>query len=269
MVPADYLGRFDLTTFTACRRTHLAPPGGNDVGMGRSRIRHHVGMTSAPPPARAPLVLALAEPGGVKRLLGRRDGIHRLSLTPQELTVEHGGTLRAPLRFAPGSVVAAAVDAGPADVSKRKPRGRFPVLHRLTADRVVPREAGIDGWLWTSSDGSAFTVLGDEAPNLAFLFSPPLTGGRIAAAFEPEELAELVKRSPLGEPAVFGLLMRVTDAAAAEHALGRYGMLRDVTDREIPPTQRRHLADDKPANPSLGAVEDERAPKSVPPPGRA
>jgi len=199
--------------------------------------------------------------------MGRRpSGEHRISFTPQEITVEHGGALRAPLRFAPGSVVVAATDPGPASAGRR-PVGRFPILHRLAADRVIPREEGIDGWLWTGTDGSAFTVLGDEAPNVAFVFSPPLAGERIEEAFEPDDLAELAKRSPLGQPAVFGLLLRAERPEAVRDILARYSLDGVITDREVPPVQRRHLSDDKPANPSLGAGDVARAATSVPPPG--
>src|SRR3954451_14962032 len=162
---------------------------------------------SAPPPASgtapgaAPVAVELSTRGGaMKRLIGRnRGGTHRLTFTPQEITVEHPDGLRAPLRFAPGSVVVASVDHGAASPGRRAV-GRFPILHRLTAERVIPREEGIDGWMWTSGDGTAFTVLGDDAPNLAFVFSPPLAGERIEEAFEPGMLADLAKRSPLGQP---------------------------------------------------------------------
>ena len=39
----------------------------------------------------------------------------------------------------------------------------------------MPRDLGIMGWLWTTTDGSAFTLLGTDAPNVAFVFSPPLS----------------------------------------------------------------------------------------------
>ena len=29
--------------------------------------------------------------------------------------------------------------------------GRFPILKRLSASQVVPRERGVEGWLWTSA----------------------------------------------------------------------------------------------------------------------
>jgi hypothetical protein len=228
---------------------------------------------SAPPPATgpgsgaAPVVVALAAPGGgMKRLIGKPRGEHRLTLRPQEITVEHAGALRAPLRFAPGSVVVASVDPGGASPGKRAV-GRFPVLHRLTADRVIPREEGIDGWMWTSTDGTAYTLLGDDAPNLVFMFSPPLAGERIESAFEPDVLADLAKRSPLGQPAVFALLLRVEKPDVVGDALARYGLAGQITDREVPPVQRRHLPGDKPANPAISVGESTHAATSVPPPG--
>ena len=65
--------------------------------------------------------------------------------------------------------------------------GRFPILKRLSATAVIPREQGIEGWLWTSLGGSALTVLGDpeDAPNAALLFTKPL-GDDAVACFEPE-----------------------------------------------------------------------------------
>ncbi|MEA2296207.1 MAG: hypothetical protein QOE86_3846 [Solirubrobacteraceae bacterium] len=230
--------------------------------------------SSAPPPGSGtpnrpspPVVLDLGgSASGMKRLVGGRKEDGRISLTPQEIVVEHPGSLRAPLRFAPGSVLVAAIDPGPASIG-REARGRFPILRRIGLDKVIPRSEGIEGWLWTSTDGSAFTVLGDAAPNLAFVFSPPLSGYPIEEAFGPEEIAELAKRSPLGQPAVFGLLVHVAKEELARTTLERYSLLRPVTDREVPPTQRRHLPDDKPANPAIAGAESSHAQTSVPPPG--
>jgi len=227
---------------------------------------------SAPPPANTTVTVPLSTGGGgVKRLLGggrARKGPHQLTLTPQEVVVEHG-MLRAPLSFAPGSVAVATVDPGPAQLGRDTGRGRFPVLHQLAANRVVPREEGIEGWLWTNLEGSGFTVLTDEAPNVAFVFSPPVAAERLEPAFEPDMLADVAKRSPLGQPALFGLLLRTEQTTELERGFERYGFRTVLTDREVPPTQRRHLPDDKPANPGLGAVEGERAKTSMPPPGMA
>src|SRR4051794_30260990 len=186
-----------------------------------------MGASSAPPPG-APdtrqLTFELSSGGGgFKKLLGG-SGPSRLTLTPQEILVEHASALRAPLRFAPGSVAAATVDPGPASVGKGAARGRFPILHRLGPSQVVPKELGIMGWLWTSTDGSAFTVLGDEAPNVALVLSPPLAGYILEESFEPSELEELAKRAPLGEPAVFGLLLRAERVEKVRDGLDRYGL---------------------------------------------
>lgn len=222
---------------------------------------------SAPPPSNTTVVAELSAGGGVKRLLGGRKGDHRITLTPAEIVVEHAGMLRAPLRFAPGSVVVATVDPGPANLGKDTGRGRFPILRRLGINQVVPREVGIEGWLWTNLEGSAFTVLTDDAPNLAFVFSPPVAAERLEEALPPAMLEEVAKRSPLGQPALFGLLLRVADALAFQNVLERYGLRGDVTDREVPPTQRRHLPDDKPANPSVDLGQADRSKSSMPPPG--
>jgi hypothetical protein len=221
--------------------------------------------SSAPPPGsagKAPMVFELAAPGGLKRLLGGRKGEHRLTLTPQRISVEYAEALQAPLSFAPGAVAVAAVDPGDAGRASA-----FAILHRLGPSQVVPRSEGIEGWLWTSRDGSAFHQLGEGAPNLALLFSPPLDRAIVEAAFQPGELDALAKRTPLGEPALFGLLLRVERTDAARDALERLNLLGQVTDREVPPTQRRHLPDDKPANPQATGARMTSGSGSVPPPG--
>lgn len=221
---------------------------------------------SAPPPANTTIAVSLST--GKKRLLGGggAKGEHALTLTPGEVVVRHGELL-APLRFAPGSVAVATIDPGPAQLGKDTGRGRFPVLHRIAVGRVVPREEGIDGWLWTNLEGSAFLTLGDEAPNVAFVFSPPLAAERLEGVLPDDKLAEVAKRSPLGQPALFGLLLRAEDHDQLRNGFERYGFRTELTDREVPPTQRRHLPGDKPANPSLGAAAQDRAKTSVAPPG--
>jgi hypothetical protein len=47
-------------------------------------------------------------------------------------------------------------------VAQGEALGRFPILRRLGPDRVVPRTEGIEGWLWTSTGGTALTALGGE-----------------------------------------------------------------------------------------------------------
>jgi hypothetical protein len=226
-------------------------------------------MSAPPPPPNTTVAVALsAGATGLKKLLGSGSatGEHRLTLTPGELVIEHGA-LEAPLRFAPGSVAVATIDHGPPNLGKDTGRGRFPVLHRLSATTVVPREEGIDGWLWTNIDGSAFLLLGDEAPNVAFVFSPPLASERLEGVLTPEMLEEVAKRSPLGQPALFGLLLRTTEHMELARGFARYGFRAELTDREVPPTQRRHLPDDRPANPEIGATQRDRAQTSVAPPG--
>jgi hypothetical protein len=223
-------------------------------------------MSGPPPSAPVTVEIPLSPPGGMKRFLGGgKRGEHRLTLTPQEVVVEHSA-LQAPLRFAPGSVAVGMIDPGPADAGNRA-TGRFPVLRRLSATAVVSRDEGIEGWLWTSLEGTAFTVLSDDAPNIAFIFSPPLPAERLEGVVEGDLLAEIAKRSPLGQPALFGLLLRADKVLALEAQFERFGFRTQVTDREVPPTQRKHLADDKAANPSTGGITKDRAKTSIAPPG--
>lgn len=226
---------------------------------------------SVPPPSCAPppagvreQVLALDPVRGWGR---RRSAEDALRLGPGGAVVEHEGLLRAPLRLPLGQLQLGAVAPGPARVTGLA--GRFPVLRRLGANRVLPREQGVEGWLWTSVGGSALTVLGDEedAPNAALLLTAPLDGEAIAAAFAPAAAAEVAARSPLGAPAVHGLLFRVADPRLAEVTFGRYGLLRPLTDREVAPTLRRSLPTDRRADPGRSDGDAARAATSVAPPG--
>ena len=216
---------------------------------------------SLPPPSSAQreYVLDLEPP---RRRPGAPD---QLRLTAIGATISFAGTLRTPLRVPLGMLQLGLVDPGSARTSGMT--GRFAILKRLSATAVVPREQGLEGWLWTSLGGSALTVLGDpdDAPNAALLFTKPLDD---VECFEPEAAQDIAARSPLGEPAVYGLLFRVLDTAKAETTFRQFGLLRPLTDREVPPTLRRSLPTDRPADPLLHvAEEDARAATSVAPPG--
>jgi hypothetical protein len=220
----------------------------------------------APPAAgpRAATVLALE----TSRSWGRRRGEGAIRISPSGAVVTHDGMLRAPLELPLGTLQLGLLDPGPARASGQI--GRFPILKRLSANRIVPREQGIEGWLWTSIGGSGLTTLGDEddAPNAALLFTKPL-GEEALAAFAPAAAEDIVARSPLGAPAIFGFLFRVAEPSVAERTFRDYQLLRPLTDREVPPTLRRSLPTDRPADPVLVANEDARAATSVAPPGMA
>ena len=149
--------------------------------------------------------------------------------------------------------------------------GRFAVLRRLGPTTVIPRTEGIEGWLWTSAGGTALTNLGedDEAPNVALVFAKPLEEAKLHEAFDPEFVTALAARSPLGSPTVLGVLFRVADTLAAESGFRRWGFQSVLTDKEVPPTLRRHLPTDKPADPMVrgGGSDAARAATSVAPPG--
>jgi hypothetical protein len=196
----------------------------------------------------------------------RRAGEDLMRLSALGATLEHERMLRAPLKLPLGMLQIGIVERGASTAD-----GRFPILRRLSATAVVPREHGIEGWLWTRSGGSAMTTLGDPAlaPNAALLFTKPL-GEDHLAAFAEESLAEIAAHSPLGEPAVYGLLFRVTDQSHTENVFRQFGLLRPLTDREIAPTLRRSLPGDRSADPGLVAAgDDTRAATSVAPPGMA
>src|SRR5690242_20392793 len=217
---------------------------------------------SAPPPGGGGGGRALTIELESGRRRGPRDA---LRLSPQGAVLEVETLLRAPLRLPLGRLQIGLVDRGAARASGTV--GRFPVLRRLSATAVLPREEGIEGWLWTSTGGSALTVLGDEdaAPNGALLFTKPLGPEQLAEAMRPEALEALAARSPLGVPAGPGVLFRCADPALAETAFRTYGLLRPLTDREVPPTLRRSLPTDKSADPTVTRGEGPRG--SVAPPG--
>lgn len=224
---------------------------------------------SVPPPAasdggadrRREISLELA-PGRGRR---RRSGL--LRLLGSELTLVQPGVLREPLVLTGGLVDVAAVERGVG--RSDADHGRFPVLRRVSTTSVVPFEHGIEGWVWTARSGSALPALGEatDAPNLALSFVRPLADEEVLRCFEPDWVRVLADRSPLGSPSVPGLLLVVSDPAAAEDAFRRFGVLGPLTDREIPPSMRRHLPGDKPANPRIATSEASRAQTSVAPPG--
>ena len=138
--------------------------------------------------------------------------------------IEHGRALARPLELPLAALALATVDAGPARAGDDA--GRLPVLRRLSRTAVVPREDGIEGWLWTSRGGSALASLaGDDAPNGALLFTKPLAGELVTQHFAPDWVAALAARSPLGDPVVLGLLLRLADTH------GRPRGLRALRDR--------------------------------------
>jgi len=235
-------------------------------------------MSSVPPPSSTPpdapaapaspeLLLALEEFRGWRK--PRRSDADRLRLSAHGLSIEHRRVLHSPLELPLGAVKVATVDAGPAKVSGEL--GRFAVLRRLGPTRVIPPTEGIEGWLWTSTGGTALTNLGedDEAPNVALVFTKPLDEPKLREAFDPEFVTALAARSPLGSPAVLGVLFRVADTLAAEQGFRRWGFEDVLTDKEVPPTLRRHLPTDRPADPAVhgGRSDAAREATSVAPPG--
>ena len=216
---------------------------------------------SLPPPSSSGQREHVLELEGPRRRRGR------LRLSAMGAMLSFDGELRTDLRIPLGTLQFGLVDRGGARSGGMS--GRFPILKRLSATAVVPREQGVEGWLWTSLGGSALTVLGapDDAPNGALLFNKPL-GDDAVASLEPEAAQEIAARSPLGAPAIYGLLFRLNDTSKAETVFRQFGLLKPLTDRELPPTLRRSLPTDKSGDPVLGGGgDDARASTSVAPPG--
>jgi hypothetical protein len=224
----------------------LPPPSSSDSGSGFREF-----------------VLELETPKSFARRRGAPDAVR---LSAMGVSIAYERTLHTPLRLPLGRLQLGLVDPGRARPDGMA--GRFPIVKRLSATAVIPRERGIEGWLWTSLGGTAMTVLGDpeDAPNAALLFTKPL-GEDEVACFEPEIAQEIAARSPLGAPAIYGLLFRVTDTTKAENVFRQFGLLRPLTDREVAPTLRRALPTDVPADPLVATSEDSRSSTSVAPPG--
>jgi hypothetical protein len=188
-----------------------------------------------------------------------------LRINPAGATLEVDGFFHTPLKLTLGQLHLAMIDRGPAKVKGQA--GRFPILKRVSASAVIPREQGIEGWLWTSTGGSALTVLGEEdaAPTGALLFTKPLTAEQLKPAMRPEAYEALADRSPLGAPSILGVLFRAAEPANAETAFRSYGLLRPLTDREVPPTMRRSLPTDRPADPNVAGAPAARSTSKAPP----
>jgi hypothetical protein len=236
------------------------------------------GPSSAPPPpppseptpaaaqARHEHLLELEAQRSWKR---RRSTVDYLKLSPAGMELVHGGVLRQPLTMPLGAIAVAVAEPGAARALPSE--GRFPVLRRLGGSAIVPREEGVEGWLWTSIGGSAFPSLceDDEAPNGALVFAHPLGEDVVTRCFEPAFVAALAARSPLGSPAVYGLLMRFGDVLRAQNTFRKFNVDNPLTDKEVAPTLRRSLPTDVSADPTVTFSDSARASRSVAPPGLA
>lgn len=188
-----------------------------------------------------------------------------LRINPHGATLEVDGFFHSPLKLLLGQLHIGIIDRGPAKT--KGSAGRFAILKRLSSTTVVPQEQGIEGWLWTSTGGSALTILGDEdaAPTGAILFTKPLTRDQLKPAMEPKAYEALIARSPLGEPTIPGVLFRAAEPTNAETAFRAYGLLRPLTDREVPPTMRRSLPTDRPADPTISGSGHTPSTSKAPP----
>ena len=195
------------------------------------------GPSSAPPPssssdpgtfvaaARHEHVLEL-EAGG--KGWKRRRSADFLKLSPDGIELHHGGVLQEPLVMPLGAITVAAAEPGPARALPME--GRFPVLRRLSAVAVVPREEGVEGWLWTSRGGSAFLSLceDDDAPNTALVFAHALGEDLVTGRLRPADArrrrdagAEHVPQVRPGEPADRQRGRADAAALAPDRRLGR------------------------------------------------
>ena len=205
--------------------------------------------------------------GWRRRLGGGGDGGvgGRIQLAGTDMTFEHPAVLQRPLTVPAGIVAVAAVHGGRG--ASDGGEGRFPILRRDDAGRVLAAEEGVAGWLWTERAGSALPMLGEGVPNLALVFAQPLDPQVVGVHFERDFVAALAARSPLGAPTVSGLLARVADATTAASAFAELGVDRPLTDREVAPAQRRALPSDRLSRSEAAPSDVNRRRTSIPPPG--
>ena len=198
----------------------------------------------------------------------RRRSVDFLKISPAGMELHHGGMLREPLVMPLGAIAVAAAESGPARALQD--RGALRDRAPPHGDQGRAARGGIEGWLWTSTGGSAFLSLCDEdddAPNAALVFAHPL-GEESSTASSTPCVASLSARSPLGSPAVYGLIMRVSDVMHAQNTFHKFNIANPLTDKEIPPTLRRALpTDSRRTRPC--ASPRARAPRSIAPPGLA
>ena len=218
-----------------------------------------VAMPSVPPPSAGPPPSAPTAPELAVALEAHPGDELRLGV--DSVSVRHGRVLQRAAR-------AAARRRQGRRRSTPGPRGVRAVgpLRRSCAAsarrRVIPRTEGIEGWLWTSTGGTGLTNLGedDEAPNVALVFTKPLDearaarrvrprvrdrAGRALAARQPDRARACCSASPTRSPPSSGFR--------------RWGFQSVLTDKEVPPTLRRHLPTDQPADPVVPRRRGRRA----------
>ena len=233
-------------------------PGPDRLGVERDpqqRAGPPEGTMSVPPPSVAPptvpapetvreLVVRLEEPRGWRRRGVASDDV--LRFTPHGLVIEHDRALVAPLHLPLASLALATVDPGPAKAGDMA--GRLPVLRRLTQDGRRPARGGHRGVAVDQPRRQRAAVAGRGGrARTARSCSPSRSPASSSpAASRPDWVEALAARSPLGEPTVPGLLLRLHDTKGAQDVFRRYGLARPLTDREVPAGDAALAADRRP-----------------------
>ena len=189
--------------------------------------------------------------GGVKRLLGgRAEGRARLTLTPGEIVVEHGDC-SAPLRFAPG------IGRRRHDRPRARPTSaRTPAAAASRSCTGSPPTASCRARR-ASRAGCGPTSRARRSPCSATRRPTSPSSSRRRSPPSASRACSRRACSPRSPSARRSASRRCSGCCCAprtttelERGFERYGFRTELTDREVPPTQRRHLPDDKPANPS-------------------
>ena len=200
---------------------------------------------------------------------GRKGALDLLRLSAMGASITHDRALHTPLRVPLGTLQLGLVDPGPARPSgdeRPLPDPQAPQRDRCGAARAGHRGLAVDEPRRFGADRARRSRGRARTPRCC---SPSRSGDDAVECFAPE-IAR--RRSPparrSARPPIYGLLFRVDDTSKAETVFRQFGLLRPLTDREVPPTLRRSLPTDRPADPSFAVSgDDPRASTSVAPPG--
>ena len=75
----------------------------------------------------------------------RKRAVDYLKFSPLGLEIHHAGVLLTPLKMPLGAIAVACTETGASRPMSGE--GRFPILKRISASAIVPREEGVEGWL--------------------------------------------------------------------------------------------------------------------------
>ncbi|WP_445148417.1 M48 family metalloprotease [Baekduia sp. Peel2402] len=194
----------------------------------------------------------------VRRELNRSRGVRRLTISADRITIEHPDPLRAPLHLPRELIRAIAID------ESGDPHVRLPVVREFSWSAPTAAPDGLEGFLWTSSDGDTLLpVLGGpkDKPTVAIVLRHPATFEAARAARARGADARNGRTTLDRERHVIGLMLAVADPAALTAALA------DWPERvEAITTSHFRPEPEDAAQPAAAATSETPAPPAQAPP---